>query len=103
MEYQADEFATKMVGKDVMKTCELRLFSQNLSDPFPDPVYEAWNYSHPSLLKRISAIDAVPDELCPKPRRRRVSAKKTAEKKPLQKTRVSKSTKGKRNGKKKAE
>lgn len=62
MEMQADAFSAKLCGKDGLRTSLLKMHSDNLSDLFPDPLYESWNYSHPSILPRLEAIGRVEDE-----------------------------------------
>jgi len=34
------------------------LGGENLSNPTPHPWYVAWNYSHPTLLDRLAALEA---------------------------------------------
>ena len=60
MEYAADRYSIRNTGrKNAMITSLLKLSSENLSDVFPNEYYEAWNYSHPSITKRIDAIKKV--------------------------------------------
>jgi STE24 endopeptidase len=57
MEYAADNYAVKHTrNKKAMISSLIKLTAENLSDIFPHPVYEAVNYSHPSILNRIKAI-----------------------------------------------
>ena len=61
MEREADAFAAKENGKDNLRTALLKLNADNLSNVAPDPAYEAWNYSHPSILPRLEALGRIPD------------------------------------------
>lgn len=57
-EYQADRFSARYAhAPNALKTALIRLGGQNLSNPTPHPWYSFWNYSHPTLLERIAAID----------------------------------------------
>ena len=59
-EYQADEYAVKMIGKsDYLVESLKRLNVDNLSNIFPADVYVWFYYSHPPLFKRIRALEAV--------------------------------------------
>lgn len=56
-EYEADAFAAEQgVGKDLISGLK-KISVKALSNLTPHPWYEFVYYSHPSLLKRISAID----------------------------------------------
>ena len=60
MEYAADRYSIRNTGrKNDMISSLLKLSSENLSDVFPNEYYEMWNYSHPSIIKRIEAIRKV--------------------------------------------
>lgn len=56
-EYQADEFA--VVHYDHVLTCDAlkKLYVNNLSNLTPHPLYVFFNYSHPTLLNRLEAIN----------------------------------------------
>ncbi|NOQ22324.1 MAG: M48 family metalloprotease [Candidatus Aegiribacteria sp.] len=56
-EYQADEFAA--VHYDHVHTCDAlkKLYVNNLSNLTPHPLYVFFNYSHPTLLNRLEAIN----------------------------------------------
>lgn len=59
-EYQADKFAIQVTDQpEAMKSALIKLNQENLSNLYPHPWYSAWNYSHPTLLERLSAIDEV--------------------------------------------
>ena len=62
MEYAADAFAARSNGKEPLRTALLKLSSDNLSNIAPDRLYEAWNYSHPSILPRLEALGRIPDK-----------------------------------------
>ena len=56
-EYQADEYAA--VHYDHVHTCDAlkKLYVNNLSNLTPNPLYVFFNYSHPTLLERLEAIN----------------------------------------------
>ncbi len=56
-EYEADNFAVKTYKKLPMISALKKLSRDNLSNLTPHPVYEFLNYSHPSLSKRLDAIE----------------------------------------------
>ena len=63
MEFAADKYSciyTKTV--DPMVTSLFKLYGENLSFPLTDPWYEAWNFSHPSLINRTKAIMSIGKE-----------------------------------------
>ena len=78
MEKQADAFAAKEAGKDPLRTSLMKLNADNLSELAPDPMYEAWNYSHPSILPRLEAIGEVPEEDSGRWARRKTPEKKSS-------------------------
>jgi STE24 endopeptidase len=58
-EYEADAFAVEIMGdgetvRDALRT----IAGENLSNPFPHPIYEAFHYDHPPLAERLRAIRA---------------------------------------------
>lgn len=56
MEYAADAFAVETTkAVDVFASCMTKLAEVNFSDPDPNPLYEWYFYSHPSIKKRILA------------------------------------------------
>lgn len=57
-EYEADEYAVLSTGKKetFIKTLE-KLTDQNLGDKEPHPLIEWFFYSHPSIKRRISALE----------------------------------------------
>jgi STE24 endopeptidase len=59
-ERQADTYAIRKTEKKEAFISALRkLASMNLADPEPHPLVEFLFYSHPSIAKRISMIDAI--------------------------------------------
>ncbi|MFC1933079.1 M48 family metallopeptidase [Chloroflexota bacterium] len=56
-EYEADRFATQTTGEpEGLVEALKKLHSANLSNLTPHPFYVFLNYSHPTLLQRIQAI-----------------------------------------------
>ncbi len=58
-EYQADEFAWVNYRPDKLKNALIKLSRNNLSNLRPHPAYEFFNYSHPTVLKRLKALDEI--------------------------------------------
>ena len=58
-EYEADEYAVKNFKKGPMVDALRKLSKDNLTNMTPHPVYEFLNYSHPSISKRLKAIDSI--------------------------------------------
>ena len=58
-EFQADEFAVNLGKKENLKAALLKLFKDNLSFPLADWLYSACHFSHPPLLERLRAMDAI--------------------------------------------
>lgn len=58
-EYEADEYAVKNFEKGPMEDALRKLSKDNLTNMTPHPVYEFLNYSHPSISKRLKAIDSI--------------------------------------------
>lgn len=59
MEYQADRFAALNVNKEAAINATKELGRKHLSDINPHPVDVFVNYSHPTTLERISAIEKI--------------------------------------------
>ncbi len=60
-EMEADHFAVETTGtKSAFVNALKKLSADNLSNISPHPLYVALNYSHPPLLARIRAIEAIP-------------------------------------------
>jgi len=58
-EYEADEYAVKTFGGEPLKTALKKLSSDNLSNLLPHPWFVFVHYSHPTLLQRLRAMDAI--------------------------------------------
>jgi STE24 endopeptidase len=55
-EYQADDFARRMVGAEPMISALVRLARDNASTLTPDPLYALVNFSHPPIPLRVSRL-----------------------------------------------
>lgn len=56
-EYAADKFSSKLLGTgQPLCSALVKLNSENLHELLPPPLYVFWNYSHPSLVQRVSAL-----------------------------------------------
>jgi len=58
-EYEADAFAWEKFKPEELKNALIKLSRNNLSNLRPHPVYEFFHYSHPTVLKRLSALDKI--------------------------------------------
>ena len=58
-EYQADAFATNL-GYDLSVSL-VKLTVENSSTLIIDPLYSAYHYDHPTLIERLTAMDAIKD------------------------------------------
>ncbi|MDD3144936.1 MAG: M48 family metallopeptidase [Candidatus Gracilibacteria bacterium] len=58
-EYEADNFAGKHYKANKLKSALIKLSINNLSNLRPHPAYEFFNYSHPTVLKRLKALDKI--------------------------------------------
>ncbi len=59
-EYSADRFAVETTGDSIAMIHALKkLSAHNLSNLTPHPFYVFLNYSHPPVIERIKAIDAI--------------------------------------------
>lgn len=59
-EYEADRYAVEVArAPAALKSALLRLDGENLGNLHPHPWYAAWHYSHPALVERLAAIDAL--------------------------------------------
>jgi STE24 endopeptidase len=58
-EYQADEFAWINFNADELRNALIKLSRNNLSNLRPHPLYEFFNYSHPTVLKRLNALSNI--------------------------------------------
>lgn len=57
-EYQADEYAAQQGFSTDLKSALVALHKENLSSLVVDSVYSAKEYSHPTVVERLGAIDA---------------------------------------------
>ncbi len=58
-EYEADEFAWINHNPENLKSALIKLSRNNLSNLRPHPLYEFFNYSHPTVLKRLKGLDNI--------------------------------------------
>jgi len=58
-EYEADAFAWKNHDPKKLKNALIKLSRNNLSNLRPHPLYEFFNYSHPTVLKRLKALNNI--------------------------------------------
>ncbi len=56
-EYEADAFAAKFTDGEYLVSALKKISASALSNPVPHPWYVFYNYSHPTLLDRIKALD----------------------------------------------
>lgn len=59
-EYEADAFAKQRDMAQPLGDALVRMSVENLSNMNPDPLYSMWNYSHPTLLERLDALNVFP-------------------------------------------
>jgi len=55
-EFEADDFARRMVGKEPMISALTRLTRDNLSTLTPDPLYAQFYFSHPPVPVRVAQL-----------------------------------------------
>ncbi len=58
-EYEADHYAGKHYKANKLKSALIKLSRNNLSNLRPHPAYEFFHYSHPTVLKRLKALDKI--------------------------------------------
>jgi len=57
MEREADHFSTQLMrGANGLISALVKLSKDNLSNPYPHPLYVVFHYSHPPVLERIRAL-----------------------------------------------
>jgi STE24 endopeptidase len=62
-EREADDFAADVMdGPDPLADALARLTQENLSNPFPDPLYAEFHYSHPPIPERIRRLQGETDD-----------------------------------------
>lgn len=57
-EYEADRFAVEQNRADHLAAALVKISSANKSNLNPDPLWSAYNNTHPSLIERLRAIQA---------------------------------------------
>jgi STE24 endopeptidase len=57
-EFEADDFARRMVGREPMISALTRLTRDNLSTLTPDPLYAKFYFSHPPVPVRVAQLRA---------------------------------------------
>lgn len=63
-EYQADAYAAKLTGHpEDLENALIKLNSENLSELLPPKIYVFWNFSHPTLIERIAALEKISKKL----------------------------------------
>ncbi|KAL5514960.1 hypothetical protein EMCRGX_G000057 [Ephydatia muelleri] len=55
-EYQADSFALAQNKATFLRSALIKLASENLMFPVADPLYSAFNHTHPTILERLRAL-----------------------------------------------
>jgi len=59
-EYEADRYSIAIArAPGALRSALVKLNGQNLSSLHPHPWYSAWHYSHPTLVERLDAIEAL--------------------------------------------
>ncbi len=62
-EYQADNFAINITKKgEIFIQTIIKLYKDNLANPYPHPLYKIFYYSHPTLFERIENINRGEDK-----------------------------------------
>jgi STE24 endopeptidase len=56
-EYEADKFAGENYKPEPLQSALKKLSRNNLSNLRPHPAYEFFHYSHPTVLKRLKALE----------------------------------------------
>lgn len=56
-EYQADDFAVSYGHGEDLKNGLIKLFKKSKGSLTADPLYSAFNHSHPTLVERLRNID----------------------------------------------
>jgi len=58
-EFEADSFAAEKYSASALQLALKKLSVKNLSNLTPHPWYVFFNYSHPTLLQRLAALEKV--------------------------------------------
>ncbi|KAI9256008.1 peptidase family M48-domain-containing protein [Sporodiniella umbellata] len=64
-EYEADAYALKLGYATSLRSALIKLSVKNLGGFNVDPLYSAWNHSHPSLVERLAALGVKPTSDAP--------------------------------------
>ena len=56
-EYEADSYAVSFNHGAALNRALIQIFKKNKGALVADPLYSALNYSHPTLVERLTAID----------------------------------------------
>jgi STE24 endopeptidase len=60
-EYEADRYSVAVARSPAaLRSALVKLSGQNLASLHPHPWYSFWHYSHPTLVERLRAIEALP-------------------------------------------
>ncbi|KAI8327388.1 peptidase family M48-domain-containing protein [Blakeslea trispora] len=59
-EYEADAYALHLGYASTLRSALIKLSVKNLGGFNVDPLYSAWNHSHPSLVERLNALGVKP-------------------------------------------
>ena len=62
LEYQADKYSYELGYKEYLIKSLCKLYEKNKSDLDPDPLYSIVNYSHPTLIERIRALNSYQED-----------------------------------------
>lgn len=57
LEFQADQYAKKLGMAQDLGNALVTMHISNLSNMSPDWLYSTWNFSHPTLVERLDALD----------------------------------------------
>jgi STE24 endopeptidase len=59
-EYAADRYSVERTGlPEALQSALVKLNRENLANLHPHPWYSRWHHSHPTLLERLEALDAL--------------------------------------------
>jgi STE24 endopeptidase len=56
-EFKADAFAAQYAGTKALASALKKISASSLTNPTPHLLYVFFNYSHPSMLKRLEALE----------------------------------------------
>ncbi len=58
-EFEADRYAVKRTSAQALSEALICLYRENAGSLVVDPLYAAWNYSHPPLSERVQAMQEI--------------------------------------------